>query len=371
MRAFSQLYAANVREWRRDPTALLWSMMFPVVIALVVGLVFSSSGKMFFRIGMVNEAGADGQRFITAFEGNPAFQISTGTRQSELDALQHGRRDALVILPPALTTALATYDRPLTDAAQQVPLDVRYDSGTPNGPAAADLIQQTLAVVEAQITGTLPLLTVTTEAMTVQRLRTADYMLPGVLALSLLLLGLYVTAIPLVSLREKAVLRRMGCTPLTRVMLLASQFAFRLTVALVQALVIIAISVLVFDLPLHARDLPATTGIVVLGAAVFIAFGYLLAAVARSEEAAQVLAGLPFLVFGLLSGVLIPYWRIPAPVQRVMDVIPLTYLADALRQVMTGANGRYSMTTNVMMLGMWLVICTLLAIRLFRWQPMT
>ena len=79
---------------------------------------------------------------------------------------------------------------------------------------------------------------------------------------------------------------------------------------------------------LHARDLPATLALVGLGAAVFIAFGYLLAA-AKTDEAVQVLVGLPFLVFSMLSGVLVPYWRIPVSVRPVMDTIPLTYLADA------------------------------------------
>lgn len=368
MRAFIQLFLAHVREWRRDPTALLWSILFPVVIALSVGVIFSSAGTMFFRVGVVNESGEAGQRIIEGFKSNPAFQVSQGARQDELDALKRGRRDAVVILSPEVGAALAHLSGPISDPAQQVPLDVRFDASSPNSRAAASLIQQTLVMLAARLSGALPLLDVQTESIQVQRLSTADYMLPGVLALSMMLLGLYVTAIPLVSLREKEVLRRMGTTPLSRVTLLASQFAFRLAVALVQALVIIGISVVIFDLPLHARDLPATVGIVLLGAAVFITFGYLLAAAAKTEEAIQVLAGLPFVVFSMLSGVLVPYWRIPGPVKPLTDAIPLTYLADALRQVMTGANAGYSMTTNVLVLGGWLVACSVLVIRFFRWE---
>lgn len=369
MSAFVQLYLAQVREWQRDLTALLWSMLFPVVIAIIVGAVFSSTGRMFFRVGVVNEAGEVGQSLLAGLQDNDAFQITSGAREDELDELEEGRRDAVVIFPPELAASFDLSAAPITDPANQIPFDVIYDPTSPNGPAAMNLIQQAVTVMEANITGELSLLTVRTAAADVQRQRSADYMLPGVLALSMLLLGLYVTAIPLVSLRQKEVLRRMGTTPLSRVTLLLSQFAFRMTVALIQTLVIIGISVVLYDLPLKSDNLPAIIGMVLLGAAVFIALGYVLAALAKTEESVQVLAGLPFLVFSLLSGVLVPLWRIPSSLQPLVDAIPLTYLADALRQLMTGANPVYSMTTNILVLVAWLVGCSLLAIRFFRWEP--
>ncbi len=371
MHAFRQLYLAHLREWWRDPTALLWSMLFPIVIALTVGVIFAGSGRVFFRIGVVNDAGETGLRIITAFKTNKAFEITTGTRRAELDALKRGKREAVVVLTPEIGAALSDPQAALTSTSGQIPLELHFDPTTLNGQAAANLIQQALVMLDAQLTGKLPLLTLDPQNIDSQRLSTADYMLPGVLAMSMMLLGLYVTAIPLVSLREKQVLRRMGATPLTRVILLASQFAFRLTIALLQALIIIAISVVLFDLPLHWRDLPATVGVVLIGAAVFIVFGYLLASVAKTEEAIQVVAGLPFIIFSMLSGVLVPIWRIPGPMRPVVDAIPLTYLADALRQTMTGANGSYSLATDLSILAAWLVICALLAIRFFRWEPMS
>ncbi|MBI5958614.1 MAG: ABC transporter permease [Chloroflexi bacterium] len=369
MRALVQLYLANVREWRRDPTALLWSVLFPVIIALVVGAVFSSSGKMFFRIGVVNEAGDTGQSLVAAFDQNAAFQITEGERSDELKELDRGRRDAVVIVSPEVGAAFANYRQPLTDPAEQIPFEVHFDPTSPNGQAAVTLLRESLATVDARLTGTLPLFMLQTQTLNSQPLRTADYMLPGVLALSLMLLGLYVTAIPLVSLREKQVLRRMGSTPLSRLTLLTSQFAFRLTVALFQAVIIILISVVLFDLPLQTQRLPALIGMVILGAAVFITFGYVLSAMARTEESIQVLAGVPFLVFSMLSGTLIPLWRIPGPMRLFVNAIPLTYLADAFRYLMTGANSSFALSTTILVLAAWLVGCSLLALRFFRWEP--
>jgi ABC-2 type transport system permease protein len=366
MRAFGQLYRASLREWRRDSTALLWSMAFPVVIALAIGVIFSGSGTIFFRVGLVNEAGAAGLPLVNGFTGNAAFRVTHGTRQDELDALDKGQREAVVIITGEAGSALVS-DHAAADGP--VPLEVYTDSASNNTQGVLNLIQQTITAVELRLSETPPKLIMQAQTVNTHQLRTADYMLPGVLAMSLMLMGLYVTAQPLVSLRERAVLRRMGSTPLTRVTLLASQIVFRITVALIQAAVVIVISVGVFDLPLAAGDLPAVVGLVLLGAAVFIALGYFLAALAKTEEAVQVVVGLAFLLFTILSGALVPLWRIPGWVRPLVDAIPLTYLSDALRQVMVGANPAFSMTRDIGVLVVWLVVCLVLALRLFRWEP--
>lgn len=348
MSAFVQLYFASLREWRRDATALLWSILFPTILALVVGVVFSSSGKMFFRVGLVNEVGNAEQPLIDGFKQHEAFQITEGTRQDELDALKHGRRDAVLILTTGNSEP-----------------EIYIDATSPNGQSAASLIGQMITTIEAE---TQPETDLYIHNISSKRLSTADYMLPGVLGMALMLLGLYVTAIPLVSLREKEILRRMGITPLTRFTLLASQFAFRLTVALIQALVVIAISVVVFDLPLQISRLPLTIGLVLLGGGVFITLGYVLSALSKTEEAVQVGVGLIFLVFSILSGAFVPFWRIPNAIRPLVDAIPLTYLADALRHSMTGANAVHAMTTNVLVLVIWWIGCAVVALRFFRWE---
>jgi ABC-2 type transport system permease protein len=58
----------------------------------------------------------------------------------------------------------------------------------------------------------------------------------------------------------------------------------------------------------------------------------------------------------------------PAWIQPVAHLLPLTYLADALRQIMVGATPTYPLALDVAVLGGWLVVCTLLAVRLFKWD---
>ncbi|HEX3049389.1 MAG TPA: ABC transporter permease [Aggregatilineaceae bacterium] len=363
MSTFVQLYRASWSEWRRDGAALAWSMLFPIIVALAIGAIFSPSGSTFYRIGLVNEAGPGADILLDAFTENAAFHISDGTRSEELDALHEGQRDAVVVLNAPVAALLQG------ESAEQTPVSVYHDPSSANASAVLNVIQQTLITVDARLTGQQSLLVMQPENESTRQLSRADTMLPGVLAMSLMLLGLYATALPLVSLREKHILRRIGTTPLSPALWLISQITFRLSIAALQSAILVAISVLVFDLPMQISDLPRVAAVVLLGAATFITLGYFLAGLAKTEEAVQGAAALTFLLFTMLSGALLPLWRIPGWIRPLVDAIPLTYLADALRQSMVSATPENSMATNILVLLAWCVCSAILALRLFNWNP--
>jgi len=363
MSTFFQLSRASWNEGRRDGTARAWSMLFPVIMALAIGAIFSPSGSTFYRIGLVNEAGPGADILLDVFTENAAFHISDGTRSEELEALHEGKRDAVVVLN-ASTAALLQ-----GESTEQTPVSVYHDPSSANAAAVLNVIQQTLITIDARLTGQQPLLVMQPENEFTRQLSSADTMLPGVLAMSLMLLGLSATALPLVSLREHHILRRSGTTPLSPGLGLAAQIAFRLSIAALQSAILVAISVIVFDLPMQTSDLPLVAGVVLLGAATFITLGYFLAGLAKTEEAVQGAAALTFLLFTFLSGALLPLWRIPGWIRPVVDAIPLTYLADALRQSMVGASPENSMLTNILVLLGWGLVSAILALRLFSWNP--
>jgi ABC-2 type transport system permease protein len=190
-----------------------------------------------------------------------------------------------------------------------------------------------------------------------------------VIGMSLMQLGLMATAGPLVSLREKQVLRRMGATPLSKTTMLASQVLFRLTVAFVQTVVLLALGAILFDVHIEASRLPATAGVVLLGATMFIVLGYFLSGLAKTEEAVESLVSLPYFIFMFLSGIFFPIEMMPGWIRPLVDVIPLTYLGDALRKTLLDAGSYFSMTTNLLVMVGWLVVSAVLAVRFFRWEP--
>jgi ABC-2 type transport system permease protein len=204
-------------------------------------------------------------------------------------------------------------------------------------------------------------------AVTSNDLRQIDFLLPGILGMALMQLGLFGTAPVLVQLREQQVLRRLGATPLPRVTLLAAQLVHRLTIGLTQTLLIIVVGTLVFKVNLIG-SLPLLALTVLLGAVMFVAMGYLIAGLARTQESVNGISQLLNFPMMFLSGLFFPVDLMPAWIRPVAAVLPLTYLADALRQIMVGATPVYALSTDFLVLGGWLLVSGVLAVRFFRWE---
>jgi len=106
----------------------------------------------------------------------------------------------------------------------------------------------------------------------------------------------------------------------------------------------------------------------VIGALMFIALGYLISGLAKTQESVDGLSQLINFPMMFLSGLFFPVDMMPTWIRPVIDAMPLTYLADALRQVMVGAIPLHSLQVDLIVLAVWLVVCAILAVRFFRWE---
>jgi len=179
-------------------------------------------------------------------------------------------------------------------------------------------------------------------------------------------LGVF-AAIPLAEQREKLILKRLGATPLRRWTLVGSNILMRLVIALVQSVLIISIGALLFGVTI-VGSIALTAGFIVLGAVTFTSIGYVIASFAKTEESANSLTSVVQFPLMFLSGIFFPIDFMPEFLQPVAAVMPLTYLGDALRQVMVGGAPYAPLPIDALVLGAWLVGSFLISARFFRWQ---
>lgn len=373
MKAFIPLYMANVREFVRDRSALFWTAAFPVMFILIFGVIFSGGNDINFSIGVVNEDGLASERLVENLEAIDVFTVTTASREEELSALEDGDRSAVIVIPEGTGAALGSAIAPTSGGGRQsagAQLEVYYDPANQNtSQIVLNIIEKIVAGMNEGITGISPVLTVQSREVTSDNLSNIDYLLPGILAMSLMQLGLFGTAAPLVSLREKGVLRRMGATPLSRTSLLVSQVAFRMTLAFLQTAILIGVGMAAFDVQIEIQNLPLIIGVVLFGASMFITLGYFLSTLANTEEALQGIVALPNFLFMFLSGIFWPVDFMPSWIRPLVDLIPLTYLGDLLRKVMIDAGSYFSAERSILVLGVWLAVTTVLALRFFKWEP--
>lgn len=196
-------------------------------------------------------------------------------------------------------------------------------------------------------------------------LRQIDFVVPGVLGLGLMWQGIF-AAIPLAAQRELGVLRRLGVTPAPHHTVVIAQIAARLVVALAQAALIFGAAALLFGVQFQA--LAAVVAVVMLGALVFVTLGYAIAALAPTQPAAHGVAQVVSMPMVFLAGAFFPVNAMPGFLQPLVLLMPLTYLADALRQVALGAAiGAFPLPLDLGVMAGFTVVLGGVAVRWFRW----
>lgn len=360
MKTFAELFVANVKELVRDRMAIFWFLVFPVIFILIFGAVFANEGSSSFDVGLVAESQDPVAEQISRALGSIAsFKIHQGTRDQELNALTKGDRRAVIVIPEEVGPAVTS--------GQPAQIPVYYDaSQQASGQVLVPVIAQVLDGIERGITHRPQIFRVQPQAVQPKELRTIDYLLPGILAMALMQLGIF-GALHLVSLREQKILKSLGTTPLPRWTLLGAEISVRFLMALVQTLTIVVIGYLVFHVTVIGSWLKVL-GIVVLGAATFVSLGYLLVSLCKTEESAVGLANVVQFPMMFLSGIFFPVEFMPAFLKPVLKAMPLTYLGDALRQVMVEATPLYSLPTDLLVLVAWAVATLVVAVRFWKWE---
>jgi ABC-2 type transport system permease protein len=365
MNALLALTKANIKSYVRDRAALFWTLAFPLIFIFMFGFIFQGGGGEALSLAWVDQDGTPASAQVrAAFEASGTVELVETNEEDALARMRRGEVDAVIVLP-------AGYGDAVTAAA----------SGSGGAPPAmltvyADPSRQGLTASVYQAVGSVlgvvnlggrpPLVVPDARTIQTENLNFISYFVPSMLGLSVMQVGIF-AAIPLVADREKLILKRLAATPLRRWQLVGSNVLMRLLIALTQAVIIVGVGSLAFGVEISG-SIVVTAGFVVLGALAFLALGYVVASFAGTEDAANGMTSVIQFPMMFLSGTFFPIDQMPDVLKGIARVIPLTYLSDALRQVMVGGSPFAPLWLCAVVLAGWLAVCFGIAAWKFRWQ---
>lgn len=360
MIVFKEIFIASLKELIRDRAALFWFLAFPVIFIIIFGIVFSGGGEQQFTVGIVTPGqNPMVEKMVEGIKTIPTFDVKTGSEQEELTALKKGQRSLVIVIPNV------NYQAIISGKGYEVPL--YYDASRKNtSQVLISVVSEIFSEIENRITGRPKIFEVAPRAVQARRLTDFDYILPGILAMGIMQLGLF-GSFQFLSLREQKIIRGLGVTPLPRIALLGSEIIVRLIMSLVQALIIIGIGRLVFHVTIIS-SLWKVLGLVILGSLTFISLGYMLITFTKTMESGRGIIQLVQFPMMFLSGIFFPIYFMPDYIKPVVRAIPLTYLGDALRQLMVGATPNYTMSINLTVLVVWLAVTFGITVKFWRWE---
>jgi ABC-2 type transport system permease protein len=336
-----ELIYARLRELIREPEAVFWVFVFPIVLTAILGLAFRSRPPDALRIAVAAGPHAEARRAaLAAAEG--------------LDARVLPEREAREALGRGRVVLVVSAEDPPTYA---------FDPTQPESHAARlavdAALQRAAGRSDAFVPGTAPI----TEPGT----RYVDFLVPGLLGMNIMGTGMWGIGFSLVVARNGKLLKRLVAAPVRRGEILGAQIVARLIFLVPEAAALLLFAYFALDVPLRGSFL-LLSAVSLLGALAFSGLGLLAAARPSTIEGVSGVMNLVMVPMWIFSGIFFSTERFPAAIQPFVQALPLTALNDALRAVMLDGAGLGPLLPELAVLGAWGLVSFVVAVRVFRWQ---
>jgi ABC-2 type transport system permease protein len=367
MRALGLLSLANIRSFTRDRAALFWTMAFPLIFVILFGLIFqgSSTSLSLAWVDLDQSTGPTGSSALReAFSSIDGVHLTDADAATASELMKTGKVDGIIEVPAGYGAAVAAAAQ---GGSSATPVQVKVTTD-PTQATTSGVVQQVVGSVLGVVNlgGRAPVVVAKTTTIQTENLNAISYLVPSILGMALMQLGIF-AAVPLVADRQKMILKRLNATPLRRSQLVGSNVIMRLLIGVVQTIIIVSVGTVLFGMQVTGSILMVAF-LVVLGALTFLALGYVIASFASTEDAANGMVSVIQFPMMFLSGTFFVLSELPQPLQFVARLIPLTYLGDALRQVMVGGTAFSPLWFCIAVLLGWTVVCFGLSARFFKWQ---
>jgi len=339
------LLTARMKELQREPEVVFWVFVFPLLLAVGLGIAFRDKPAGVTNIAVV--AGPGARQAIEWLRGSPQHGNFRADVLTQADAFNRFRlgKYSLVVMPQA-------------DGSFRY----RYDPARPESVLALAQVDDALQAAA----GRKNVVTTSSETAMEPGSRYIDFLIPGLLGMNLMNSGMWGIGFALVDMRQRKLLKRFVATPMRRSDFLMALSSSRLVLMLIEVILLLGLGVLIF----HMRVLGSLLTIILIGALGALSFGglgLLTASRARKIETVSGLINVVMLPMWVFSGVFFSYERFPAILMPFIKALPLTALNDALRATILEGAPLAAQGTRLAIMAVWGGVSFVLALKWFRW----
>ncbi len=343
------LTVARLREFVREPEALFWAFIFPILLAFALGVAFRSGGAEPVLIGIEHRDRRPGDTGLTADDVRRALSSVEGLRVRDLR-------------PADVDRALRNGDVHVVVVPGSPPV-YRFDPTR----AESRLARLTVDAALQRAAGRTDRFAAETVPLVARGSRYIDWLIPGLLGMTIMSNGMWAIGFSIVQARTRRLLKRLVASPMRRRDYLLAQMLARLVLLVAEVAALVVAGIVVFGVPMRGSPI-AFAVVCLLGALAFSGLGLLTASRARTVEAVSGLLNVVMMPMWLLSGVFFASSRFPTAVQPFIRALPLTALNDALRAVMLEGTSLSHLPHEMAWLAGWGGVTFACALRLFRWR---
>jgi ABC-2 type transport system permease protein len=342
---YTHLLMARMLELKREPEVVFWVFVFPLLLALGLGIAFRNKPGDAVSVAIVGAQGwEDTQGLLSRSPQHDMFKVRVLDAASAQQGFRLGKFD-LVIEPD-----------------DKGGLTYRYDPARPESVLARNEVNDAMQAAAGRKD------VVATNAITSSEpgSRYIDFLIPGLLGMNLMNSGMWGIGFALVDMRQRKLLKRFVGTPMRRGDFLLALASSRLILMIIEVGLLLLFGVLFF----HMRVLGSVGTIALIaaiGSLTFGGVGLLTASRAQKIESVSGLINLVMMPMWIFSGVFFSYERFPAIIHPLIKALPLTALNDALRASILEGTPLTHQWSRILIMLLWGGVSFALALKWFRW----
>lgn len=341
---YNHLLMARLLELKREPEVVFWVFVFPLLLALGLGIAFRNKPAEAASVAIVAGPGSQDAQKLLAGSAQHAFKIQTLNSDEAQKGFRLGKFDLMI----------------KTDG--QGGVEYLYDPARPESVLAKAEVNDVLQSAAGRKD------VVATKAVTSSEpgSRYIDFLIPGLLGMNLMNSGMWGIGFALVDMRQRKLLKRFVGTPMRCGDFLLAIMSSRLLLMVIEVGLLLVFGALFF----HIRVLGSVFSIAAiggLGSLTFGGVGLLTASRAQKIESISGLINLVMMPMWIFSGVFFSYERFPAVIHPLIKALPLTALNDALRASILEGTPLLHQWPRLLVLALWGGISFVLALKWFRW----
>lgn len=361
---YSALWAitkASLTAVLRSPSAVIFSLAFPLIFILVFGFI-GGSGKVSFSIA-VNKNSDTINPVYRSLRNVPGIKIVSKSATELTEDLEKGR----------LTAEIDIQKNPNGVSPYIINLKSSESVNPQNLQVLKSIINSIVADINKTKYPTTPTFASINEdihKIPGRTYLTIDFILPGQLGFSLLSAGVFGVAFLFYNLRQQLVLKRFYATPIQRPYIILGEALSRVIFQMSTAVIIILLGHFVFRYTLVHGVITflEIMALCFISLILFMGFGFIVSGIAKNESTIPPLANMVTLPQFLLAGTFFSIDVFPAWLQPICRVLPLTHFNNAMRKIAFEGAHLSDCLTELGILALWAIVVYAVAVKVFKWE---
>ncbi|MFM7021796.1 MAG: ABC transporter permease [Flavobacteriales bacterium] len=347
-----QLVLVQIREFYRNPGILFWVLGFPILMAWGLGIAFTKQGEAIKHVAWVQEGSSSK---VSSFIGADVNHKKIGNDKAGYtdyifekttwdEAFQMIKRGKAAMIIHEKGDSLQYQFDPKNPEAQLAHLQISYALKNGHITAGSDEIQTFSQV------GT----------------RYIDFLIPGLLAMNIMMSCMWGISYTLIDRRSKKLLRRMVATPMSKSIFLFSHLITRIIMSAIEAIFLLTFAYFYFDITVQGNILSLIT-MILAGNVMFFGLAVLASSRTSNTQIGNGIINAVVMPMMVSSGIFFSYHNFPDWITPVIAKLPLTLLADSVRSIFIEGAGFTEVWPALWILSGAGTVLYLIALKIYKW----